>query len=693
MKHESKLAKRIVSGVLSAALLFSGTNLGFAKQDTVKAADNDNYAKLLQYSLYFYDANMCGDTSSGAMNWRGNCHMSDDVVGGYHDAGDHVMFGLPQGYACSTINWSYYEYKDVYASLGLTDHFKTITKHFTDFFKKSTEMSGGNVSRFLYQKGEGGPDHSYWGAPEAQGDRGKMYWVTSGASDIAAEYAAALALDYINFGDKESLDYAKALYTFSCRDNQCAKDGTGGFYDSENCADDQAWAAAWLYVATKEDKYLNDAKSKNTQYLGWAHAWGNVDLGAACVIAEVTNDWTKVNGYLGGKCNGSGYLCMDGWGSARYNCGMQFVSLVASKHSNADYSTWAKGQMDIILGANGGQNYVVGWNDKSPKYCHHRAASGVSDCHDASPNKYNLVGALVGGPNASGYYADKRDEYETNEVAIDYQANLVCAAAALYGKYKTGSTVTSIDGVGSVKPNPTTPEPTTEAPQPTQPSSEDQQPTTQATQPTTNPPVSVSDTDATVTEKTGDEGNTFWSVDLTNASKVTVTFKTETAGTEANGVFNPPGGWTPEDWSATVNGGTFTLTYDNTDNLSFIDIHVWWPQDCTVVSAVKTLKSGSVDPTEAPTTQPTTEATQPTTQPTSENNAQVIKYGDVNLDGKVDIIDVIRLNKYLLGSGNLDGSAKANADVDATNTLDATDSLNILKLIVEVINESSFPVR
>ena len=291
MKHTSKLAKRITAGIMSAALLFSGSNLSFAKPATVKAADNDNYAKLLQYSLYLYDANMCGDTSSGAISWRSNCHMNDEVPGGYHDAGDHVMFGLPQGYAASTINWSYYEYKDVYASLGLTDHFKKISKHFTDFFKKATVLNGDSVSKILYQKGEGGADHAYWGAPEQQGDRGRMFWATSGASDIAAEYAAALALDYINFGDAESLKYAEALYKFSCRDNQCAIEGTGGFYDSANCADDQAWAAAWLYVATKNESYLNDAKSKNTQYLGWAHAWGNVDLGAACIIAEQTKDW------------------------------------------------------------------------------------------------------------------------------------------------------------------------------------------------------------------------------------------------------------------------------------------------------------------------------------------------------------------------------------------------------------------
>ncbi|MCR5717955.1 MAG: glycoside hydrolase family 9 protein, partial [Oscillospiraceae bacterium] len=539
------------------------------------------------------------------------------------------------------------------------------SKHFTDFFKKSTVMSGGYVRKFLYQKGEGGPDHSCRGATEQQNDRGKMYWVTSGASDIAAEYAAALALDYLNFGDTESLDYAKALYAFSCRDNQVAKDGTGGFYDSESCQDDQAWAAAWLYKATKDSKYLNDAKSKNTKYLGWAHAWGNVDLGAACVIAEETKDWSKVNGYLSGKCSGSNYLCMDGWGSARYNCDMQFVSLVASKYSDADYSAWAKGQMDYILGANGGQNYVVGWNDNSPKYCHHRAASGVSDVHDGAPNKYVLVGALVGGPNASGYYQDKRDEYETNEVAVDYQANLVCAAAALYGKYKTGSTVTSIPGVGNVKTTPSTPTPTDPPQQETQPST--QAPTQAPTQQQQETQPGTSGGKATVTEKQG-EDKSYWSIDCSGASKLTITIKTTGSDTEANGVFNPPGGWNPTDWSANISNNTITLTYENKNNDPFVDVHVWYPNTIVSVEAVK--EGGSA--------QPATQA--PTQAPTQKQDATLL--GDANCDGVVDIMDVIRLNKYLIGAAQLEGAALANADVNHDNNVDSTDALTLLKTIV-----------
>ncbi len=40
---------------------------------------------------------------------------------------------------------------------------------------------------------------------------------------------------------------------------------------------------------------------------------------------------------------------MDKWGSARYNTAAQFVALVSSKNSSADYTSWVKGQMDYIF--------------------------------------------------------------------------------------------------------------------------------------------------------------------------------------------------------------------------------------------------------------------------------------------------------------------------------------------------------
>ncbi|MBQ4465240.1 MAG: dockerin type I repeat-containing protein, partial [Oscillospiraceae bacterium] len=62
----------------------------------------------------------------------------------------------------------------------------------------------------------------------------------------------------------------------------------------------------------------------------------------------------------------------------------------------------------------------------------------------------------------------------------------------------------------------------------------------------------------------------------------------------------------------------------------------------------------------------------------------------VNCDKVVDIMDVITLNKYLLGAATLDDKGKLNADVDNSKEIDTTDSLNILKCVVEL---TTLPVK
>ena len=480
--HSKKLTKiksAVLSGMIAAASVagsFSMTAPALSSH-----AASDDYAKLLQYSLYFYDANMCGDKvgETSGLTWRDDCHTGDEVKGGFHDAGDHVMFGLPQGYSASTLGWGYYEFKDAYNATGQASHFKTVSDYFCTFFKNSTKLDGsGNVTNFLYQKGEGDPDHAYWNAPEKQeqeqGTR-KMYWTSNSASDIAAEYAAALALNYINFGNAEDLKYAEALYKFSTQYNQVATDGTTPFYSSNSCQDEQAWAAGWLYIATGNESYKTDCANKQVQYLGTNHCWENVQTGAACVYAEITNDWSKVNGWLEQYTNQSGYCFMSEWGSARSNTAMQLTALVASKNSSADYSAWVKSQMDFLLGNNPlNVCYVVGFDSNSAKNPHHRAASGMTNwdefnASDVITNGHTLVGALVGGPKSADgtNYTDTLKDAVCNEVAVDYNAAFVGAAAGLYDIYKSGSAVSSIEGVDKIyneavsSPSVTTPQQTT----------------------------------------------------------------------------------------------------------------------------------------------------------------------------------------------------------------------------------------
>ncbi len=96
-------------------------------------------------------------------------------------------------------------------------------------------------------------------------------------------------------------------------------------------------------------------------------------------------------------------------------------------------------------------------------------------------------------------------------------------------------------------------------------------------------------------------------------------------------------------------------------------------------------------PSENPTDKPSENPTDKPSEQPSETPVAMTKCGDVNGDDAIDIMDVIALNKYILGSMKLDDQAKANADADGNGTLDSTDSLNILKYVVELITE--LPVK
>lgn len=345
------------------------------------------------------------------------------------------------------------------------------------------DTTGGNtevsedavVARFLYQKGNGYTDHdTYWGPPESQPSRAnQMYWTTNSASDIAANYAAALAQFAVNFpGDDKSENYlnaAKALYDFSTKYNSCATEHCSGFYPSTSCTDEQAWAAAWLYLATNDATYKTACETKlsacgNPEIRGYF--WDDVMLGAEAVYAAHIDDtpsWTKVTNYLNTYCTGDSFRVLNGWGSARHNALLQTLALVTDKNMQTqNYQEWCKNQMSIILGnntfGNNGTavNLVIGFADNAIKNPHHKAATGtilvdtVNDVQwDDIWNTWNgifgdeshvLVGALASGPNGSTVNDNCKD-HTGNEVALDYNAGLVGAAAGLYSVYGTGTLV------------------------------------------------------------------------------------------------------------------------------------------------------------------------------------------------------------------------------------------------------------
>lgn len=423
-----------------------------------------NYAKLLQESLYFYDANMCGYLEGKcALSWRGNCHTYDsnvtytsngktysvDASGGFHDAGDHVKFGLPQGYSASMLGMSYYEFGDAFDELEQTEHLKKITNYFCDYFRRCTVYDdSGNVIAFCYQVGNGHTDHSIWSAPENQTLDRPAYFADSSnpATDEVSVAIAALALNYKNFGNAEDLKVAEDLFAFVQKNSKaCATEGAWGFYSSETWQDDYALAAAALWIATGESSYKSEYESNKggiNQYwvLDWANsgAMASMLAGDTSILAKVANFCKNTSANVDGVFN-----CVSDWGSCRYNAAEGFVGLVYDRISGKNtYNAWATSQMNYMIGDNPSKRcYIVGYNGNSSQYPHHRAASRSTDAAITRADHYTLLGALVGGPGKNGYYADKQDDYNCNEVALDYNAGLVGIAAGLYLTHKNDSSV------------------------------------------------------------------------------------------------------------------------------------------------------------------------------------------------------------------------------------------------------------
>ncbi len=83
----------------------------------------------------------------------------------------------------------------------------------------------------------------------------------------------------------------------------------------------------------------------------------------------------------------------------------------------------------------------------------------------------------------------------------------------------------------------------------------------------------------------------------------------------------------------------------------------------------------------------------PTTAESNPDDLKVTLWGDADCNDIVNILDVITLNKYVMGKDSLSPQGKVNADVDVNGIQDSTDSLNILKLIVGMYQQSNFPIQ
>lgn len=106
----------------------------------------------------------------------------------------------------------------------------------------------------------------------------------------------------------------------------------------------------------------------------------------------------------------------------------------------------------------------------------------------------------------------------------------------------------------------------------------------------------------------------------------------------------------------------------------------------TTEEPIETTTESSAETTASTGESETTAKTESTTTSTGKIDSNVL-YGDVNLDGKIDLSDVVLLNKAVAGAVTLTGEAKSNSECVADGALSADDSMALLQFLVHLVDK------
>jgi endoglucanase len=460
------------------------------------------YARAMQLGFYFFEAQQSGKLSAtNRVPWRGSAHLDDgkdvgrNLSGGWYDAGDLWKSNTTMSFAASMLAWSALQFPAGYDKTAQWEELRDSLKHVNDYFLRCiVDPAPSSLTSFsgyelyvdvggIYDDTSGNEQpapsvHSMSAAPEVTDgftlrEATKVNAEIAGP-DVAAAMSAAMASSAIIFAKRGETSYARTLlqrarklfayadrYPFETQERDLTVNdqlpvidpkGTTRplAYRSKRAADEQLFAAAWLYKAelalgggqTKANTYFNWANTfvsnpanhpegKNKvaggyenlgSFVGW---WADPTVGeyaspavllwlmarpdtfaALELFLYVPNPESQydtglfdswLNNPLGEHLKTPGGLSYRIWWGDGFllhrNMHVSFMALVYSNwtsdtvRKNKLYA-WAKKQMNYALGSNpSGTSYVIGYGSRWPQRPLHGSASGFwSGFDNANPN-------------------------------------------------------------------------------------------------------------------------------------------------------------------------------------------------------------------------------------------------------------------------------------------------------------------
>ncbi|KAK9682978.1 hypothetical protein RND81_10G110500 [Saponaria officinalis] len=364
-------------------------------------------------------------------------------------------------FTITTLSWGATSYARQLKAARELEHVRDAIRWGTDYFLKASS----EPNTLYVQVGDPLLDHQCWVRPENMRTPRTVYKIDNNTpgTEIAAETAAALAASSIVFRrvdrpySRTLLKRARSLFKFADTRRGTFR-GTCPFYCSYSGFNDELpWAATWLYMATKNDFYLDYIVKESADALVSEFNWDLKYAGSHILLAKMfLRGQTKLEKY---KKIADTYICAvmpesphvqvrftpGGMLYMRDGANTQYVTAAAfafsvygdlldrydkqvicgdKQFSPDDLLSFAKKQMDYILGTNPQQrSYMVGFGKNPPKQAHHRGASvpilaesQVVSCPLSftewfitnAPNPHELTGAIVGGPDRNDHFEDKR---------------------------------------------------------------------------------------------------------------------------------------------------------------------------------------------------------------------------------------------------------------------------------------------
>ncbi|KAL0727195.1 hypothetical protein Bca4012_023288 [Brassica carinata] len=359
-----------------------------------------DYGDALNKSILFFEGQRSGKLPvNQRVLWRADSALSDgkpdnvNLIGGYYDAGDNVKFVWPMSFTTTLLSWAAIEYQNEISTVNQLGYLRSSIKWATDFILRAHT----SPTTLYTQVGDGNSDHSCWERPEDMDTARTLYKINSSSpgSEAAGEAAAALASASLVFKSVDSNYSSKLL--------------------SHAKSDELLWAAAWLYIATGENKYISYVISNQD----WSQAvnefsWDNKFAGAQALLASE---------FYNGKND-----------LAKFKNDVESFVCALMPGSNSQQIEPTPGNIlpvDYIIGSNPMKmSYMVGYGNKYPTQPHHRASSlpsikskpekidcngGYSYYNSDQPNPNVHTGAIVGGPDKSDRFSDERSDYSHAE--------------------------------------------------------------------------------------------------------------------------------------------------------------------------------------------------------------------------------------------------------------------------------------